>query len=121
MLKPTNFIIIMMALLLTGCGNVVKTSNTASDPAGTSVSVEETDNDAITVVGIYTGQIDNNSIEVKVSNLPVDSAFKAFAFSEQAKASFDKMELNPNEKVKIKYRVVEGQQPQMITIKRTSE
>lgn len=108
--------------LMTGCEKVTQTTNeTVPEPQSTSTSVEVDAGDDDTIVGIYTGQIDSNSIEIKISGSLKETSYRAFALSEELKDTFGKMELNPNEIVKIKFVEREEQQPLILKIERTAE
>lgn len=127
MLKLAAILIagVMSITFLTGCADTEQTIiESDNNPQSTSVSVEEDIDEAEennTVVGAYTGQIDNNSIEINISGLADEDAYRAFALSEEVKVTFRKMEINPNEIVKISYEEREGQQPLILKIERTPE
>ena len=56
--------------------------------------------------GQYTGQIDSNSIEVRIVGIqPEEEAFKAFRLSEEIKENFDSYSLNENDFIILKYKI----------------
>ncbi len=119
--KFITFLPILLIVLATGCKSEVKTNvEPLPTPQSTSTSVEEAENNEKTATGIYTGQIDNNSIEIKLDGLPEDKAFMAFAFSEKARSEFEKAQLQSNTRVKIKYVEREGRQALLLEIAKVS-
>lgn len=61
--------------------------------------------------GSYQGQIDSNSIEIKISGVPENIAYRAFQLSEAVKEGFDKLDLQPGDQVRFTYTEEEGKQP----------
>ena len=55
--------------------------------------------------GRYTGQIDNNSIEVKISGTPDKVEARAFQLGAEVKEKFDGLGLKTNEEIKFEYYV----------------
>ncbi|KUO50822.1 MAG: hypothetical protein APF76_01185 [Desulfitibacter sp. BRH_c19] len=69
--------------------------------------------------GTYIGQIDNNSIEVRISGVqPDDFAIKVFRISEEAREEFSTF--SDGDEVLISYYLDENQQPIMTSIKSIS-
>lgn len=66
--------------------------------------------------GIYQGQIDNNSIEIKISGVPEDVAYRAFALTETAKASIEQLGIQEGDQVSFTYVEEERMQPQISEI-----
>lgn len=66
--------------------------------------------EALTGTGIYTGQIDPQSIEIKISGAPEETAAKAFQLDESLMDNFEeKQGLQSGDKVKFSYFVDEHQ------------
>jgi len=53
--------------------------------------------------GRYVGQIDNNSIEIKISGVPDSIAAKAFRLSEEVKVKFARYALKTNDQIRFTY------------------
>ncbi|OQB13375.1 MAG: hypothetical protein BWY15_01839 [Firmicutes bacterium ADurb.Bin193] len=119
MLKVLSVVsVAVVIMLMTGC-TAQETVAPPPEPVSTASSPQETNEEGLFATGVYTGQIDNNSIEIKINGRTEDNGYRAFALSEGVRASFDRMELNPNEPVKIRYLEREGQQPLLLSIDRT--
>jgi hypothetical protein len=67
--------------------NTVKSSDSLS-----------TDEKVISESGVYTGQIDNNSIEIKINGTAM-----AFRFTDASKASFEQLKLKEMDNVTVYY------------------
>lgn len=82
--------------------------------------VSDTDQDILTDSGTYVGQIDNNSIEIKIkiSGVPEEKAANAFRFTDTSKATFNSLELQEGDTVKFQYYVNEDEQNILISIER---
>ena len=115
-------------ILVTGCsaGDVVKDGMGTTTEAGIIDGVsditnemdelnqpgEESENQQIDDVDIkidagqYMGQIDSNSIEVRIVGIqPEEEAFKAFRLSDEVKENFDGYSLNENDFIILKYKI----------------
>jgi len=69
--------------------------------------------------GTYVGQIDANSVEIKVSGAPEDTASKAFQLEEKLKDNFEeKHGLQSGDEVEFSYFVDEYERPILKTIKK---
>lgn len=86
-----------------------------NDPTGGGGTAEEKQG-----FGVYTGQIDSNSIEIKVSGTkaPKDD-YRAFRFSEEIKNKFDSLQLNTGDEVLFTYTVNEHNQQILTSIQKT--
>lgn len=87
---------------------VTETSN------GTAAVTDETKQDS----GTYVGQIDSNSIEIKISGVPEEYSPRAFRFSEEIKAMFDSYGLETNDQVWFSYVVNKDNQNVLKSIDR---
>lgn len=68
-----------------------------------------TDNNRKTDSGKYIGQIDGNSIEIRISGIQDEKlAYKAFRLPEDIKLRFEKFEFNGGEEVKFTYDFIES-------------
>lgn len=75
--------------------------------------------ETLTGSGTYVGQIDTNSIEIKVSGVPDDTASKAFQLDEKLKDNFEaKHGLQSGDQVKFSYFVDEYERPILMTIEK---
>lgn len=61
--------------------------------------------------GAYQGQIDSNSIEIKISGVPDNLAYKAFRLSETLKENFASYGLKKDDQVRFTYTEIPGEQP----------
>ena len=61
------------------------------------------DGDILTGEGTYSGQIDNNSIEIGMDSAAGEPSYNAFRFSEDAAKNFETLGLKSGDKVKISY------------------
>lgn len=68
--------------------------------------------------GHYQGQIDSNSIEIKIGGVPDNMAYRAFQLSEPLKENFESYGFKANEEVLFKYTENEGERPVIIEISR---
>jgi hypothetical protein len=73
----------------------------------------------LTDSGTYVGQIDANSIEIKISGVPEEAASKAFQLEESLKDNFEqKHGLQSGDQVKFTYFVDEYERPILMTIEK---
>jgi hypothetical protein len=73
----------------------------------------------LTDSGSYVGQIDANSIEIKISGVPEDLASKAFQLDESLKDNFEeKQGLQSGDQVKFTYFVDEYERNILMTIEK---
>ena len=130
--------------LLAGCSG--RSGDTANAPAASTPAVEEnsassvpdtveesknqetgTDNEqgtSVTVTpaelktdsGTYVGQIDGNSIEVKISGVPEEKATKACRLGEKIRDRFDELGLETGDVIKFTYHLNDFDQPVIETI-----
>ncbi|GEM_PF-235082 len=68
--------------------------------------------DVKTDTGRYVGLADNNFFEVKINGMPEDKAFKVFMISEKVRSSFEQLDLQEDEEIKLKY--IENQHGQNV-------
>jgi hypothetical protein len=124
MLKLIKILLLIVGALLLSCCMQSKDINTpaALDESVPTLSVEESDDpNAISATGIYTGNVDEDSINIKLDNMPQQEAYTSLDFSKESFEMFKMQEINPNEKVKIQYLEREDEPPLILTIQRTSE
>ncbi len=124
MLKLIKILLLIVSALLLSCCMQSKDINTpaALDESVPTLSVEESDDpNAISATGIYTGNVDEDSINIKLDNMPQQEAYTSLDFSKESFEMFKMQEINPNEKVKIQYLEREDEPPLILTIQRTSE
>ena len=81
-------------------------------------NLSETNQEILADSGTYVGQIDNNSIEIKISGVPEEKAAKAFRFTDDSKAIFDGLELQEGDKVKFQYYINEDEQNILVNIEK---
>ena len=123
--------VIILSVSFTGCSSSsddskttgdtgTGTENSSSTPAPTATPDNNGDKEIKTDTGRYTGQIDGNSIEIKISGVPDDLAAKAFRFDENtgAKTQFEQLGLTGGENVKFRYWVNEHGQNLIIEIEK---
>ncbi|MGI6706524.1 MAG: hypothetical protein ACOX6S_09875 [Clostridia bacterium] len=61
--------------------------------------------------GIYVGQIDANSIEIKIDGVPEEESYRAFRLDEKVKEEFSYYQLAPETPVEFEYFENEYSQP----------
>jgi len=61
--------------------------------------------------GIYQGQADSNSIEIKISGVPEELSYKTFQLSDDLKEIFEDLGLEMNDQVRFTYTEEEGLRP----------
>lgn len=72
-----------------------------------------------TDTGTYTGQVDNNSIEIRISGVQDESiAHRVFKISDEVRPTFEGMALEEGDMIKFQYYDVENQQPVLVSIER---
>ncbi len=68
--------------------------------------------------GRYIGQIDNNSIEIKISGKPDSFEPEAFRLGEEVKQGFSEYSLTKDDEIKFKYYINENDQKVIIFIEK---
>lgn len=69
--------------------------------------------------GSYVGQVDNNSIEIRISGVQDDEmAFRVYKISDEVRSIFESLSLNENDEVKFSYYQEEIGQPVLVEIER---
>lgn len=100
----------LMTVLLSGCFGFEKSISTPSpavvaspmpSPSPTPTPINTT----LKYTGVYVGQIDDNSIEVKQANAGTDDDFMVFRFTDELAGSFDGLNLQANDTVTVTYQV----------------
>jgi hypothetical protein len=71
---------------------------------------ENADNGVKTDTGTFTGQVDSNFIEIKLSGVPEPMSFKVFMLNDELKESFAQLKINEGDTVKFTYTVNDKQQ-----------
>lgn len=105
-------ILILMALfVITGCSNSPTPNNTQTPPVTSDqqpMSDQLSDQANVkTDSGRYNGQIDANSIEIKISGVPDEIDPEVFRLSKTIKAEFNTYKLNTGDTLKFDYLVNE--------------
>jgi|SRR6056297_2509446 len=131
-------LITLMAGMFVSCTTVdegAKTPPTSSDEnqkTGDVITQEEPDTQTETTEkktlpavktdsGSYMGQVDNNSIEIKISGIQDDKlAYRVFKISDDVRLAFEGLSLKEDDEVKIDYYEEAIGQPVMIKIERIS-
>jgi hypothetical protein len=75
----------------------------SSEKADTPVTDTDRDGELKSSAGRYIGQIDQNSIEIKISCVPEEKAIMAFRLSDSVKSEFDSYGLKNGDAVEITY------------------
>lgn len=111
-------VLAFLAISLVGCGpdkskdpnpgqsNQTQTGQEGDKPAGVSE-----DEDLKIDTGRYVGQIDGNSIEIKVSGVPEENAARAYRLSDEVKNKFEGYGFKTDDVIKVKYKLNEYNQP----------
>lgn len=101
-MKRLIFILLLVAIVAAaGCG----TENSENPQSGVEENSqhEKQQEQTKTDSGRFTGRIDNNSIEIKISGVPEEKAARAFQLSEDLKANFENLELKSGDEIKFNY------------------
>lgn len=101
-----KFILVLLAfLIITGCrGTSNPTSSIQTNESNLGQQQVSIELKVKVGTGRYNGQIDSNSIEIKLSGTPEPQAFR---FNEPIRAKFDTYKLNVGDTVKVNYLVNE--------------
>ena len=92
--------------IIDGVSDITNEMDELNQPGGESENQQIDDVDFKIDAGQYTGQIDSNSIEVRIVGIqPEEEAFKAFRLSEEIKENFDSYSLNENDFIILKYKI----------------
>ena len=92
--------------IIDGVSDSTNEMDELNQPGGESENQQIDDVDFKIDAGQYTGQIDSNSIEVRIVGIqPEEEAFKAFRLSEEIKENFDSYSLNENDFIILKYKI----------------
>jgi hypothetical protein len=91
----------------------------ATEPVNTPKTTVR-DGDIQKGMGIYTGLMDGNSIEIKLFKSSAEAEAAAFRFSDQVRPDFDKLALKTGDRVELEYTTNGYQQNVLMTIKRYS-
>ncbi len=103
------FVSLLTALLImTGCDTSSKLPRSIQTTEGTSVQQPVSPKGEIKFdSGRYNGQIDSNSIEIKLSGVPEGIEPQAFRLSESIKETFDTYQFKTGDTLKFSYSVNE--------------
>lgn len=103
------FISVLVTLFaITGCNDSAKPTSSIQTTEGNSVQQQSSlETNVKTDSGRYNGQIDSNSIEIKISGVPEGMEPQAFRLSEPIKEMFDTYKLNVGDTIKLNYSVNE--------------
>jgi len=82
------------------------------------ISGEETVTEAHVDSGRYVGQVDSNSIEIRISGVPDEIAPRVFQLSDELKERFDEYELETGDEILFTYVPSEGRQPVIVEIRK---
>lgn len=121
--KPAFVFVLMIILLMGfGCGQAVDEGQQAPED----LKVEEGEQQAPesrpetqTESGTYVGQIDANSIEIKISGVSEEESARAFKLSAEIKERFEEFELEAGDEVFFTYIPKGNEQPEIIELKKT--
>ncbi len=120
-IKLLGLFILIMSMLIIGC-NGKPEANVTPNPQESDTRIQDEPAANIkTAEGEYVGQIDNNSVEIKLSNLPQPVSARAFQLSDELNAKWDEINLKDGEKITITYLVREGQNSLLQDVKRINE
>ncbi|HEY9059886.1 MAG TPA: hypothetical protein VIO64_05180 [Pseudobacteroides sp.] len=102
-----------------GGSDAKNTDSRNTQPSSTSTTTVK-DGDIQKGMGIYTGLIDGNSIEIKIIKSSGEEEAAAFRFSEQVRPGFDKLALKTGDRVELEYTTNGYKQNVLMSIKRSS-
>ncbi len=106
------FAIVLVATLMVGmlvsCTTVEDDTNTPPLQEEPNNETEKVASDASPTIktdsGSYVGQVDNNSIEIRISGVQDDKlAFKVFKISDEVRSTFESLALKKDDEVKFDY------------------
>lgn len=131
MKKTIGLLILVLVILLvvSGCGianNTASDSDSKPKQEASKETQKEEPNAGETVAkqgpgvksdtGTYVGQIDGNSIEIKISGVPDGLSNKAFRLSDEVKAKFDSLKLKTGDQVFFNYSINKDNQNVMVEL-----
>jgi hypothetical protein len=105
-----TFVLSLTAVLLSGCfgfgeSKATPTPVAVASPTPSPSPTPTPVNTTLKYTGVYVGQIDDNSIEVKQANAGTDDDFMVFRFTDELAGKFDGLDLQPNDTVTVTYQV----------------
>lgn len=122
-LRKPAFVFVLMIILLMGfgCGQAVDEGQQAPEDQKVEEGkqqVPENQPETRTESGTFIGQIDANSIEIKISGVPEEESNRAFKLSAEIKERFEELGLETGDEVLITYIPKENEQPEIIELKK---
>ncbi len=102
-------------ILINGMNNSPDVNNNTND---TNTEIENANNTIKFDTGKYVGQIDSNSIEVKVSGAKEGVSERVFRLKEEFKDEFNSLNLEQDEEIKLQYTIDDNNQPVVFKIER---
>lgn len=100
--------VLVILLAITGCNDSAKPTSSIQTTEGNSVQQQSSlETNVKTDSGRYNGQIDSNSIEIKISGVPGGMEPQAFRLSELIKEKFNTYKLNVGDAIRFNYIVNE--------------
>lgn len=116
--------VFLSLLLIAGCDTQPKSNNSLNSLASSGQEQKPSQTETKTDTGRYNGQIDSNSIEVKLSGVPEEMDPQVYRLSETLKEKFDTYKLNTGETIKFKY-IINGHGQKVLvdleTLNRTTQ
>ncbi|MGD9676869.1 MAG: hypothetical protein AB7V16_00695 [Vulcanibacillus sp.] len=94
--------------------NIEQNGDNSSD----NINNEPQDSEVKTDSGRFTGRIDNNFIEVRISGVPDSIDPKVFMLSDEVKEMFDSLNLNEEDNIKFDYIIDEIEQQIIVKLER---
>jgi len=110
------FLLVLVVLLLGGCGAAKPEPQNTPNSQPKIKSDQSVKPEVKTDSGRYVGQIDGNSIEIKVSGVPDELAARAFQLNDQLKAHFQELDLEEGDDIRFNFYERKNQQPLIIDI-----
>ena len=116
-----RILLVMIAIiaLVAGCGDKVTDINKSPDNTKPNPQTQVKEPELVKATGIYTGRIDNNSVEIQITEDGKPVVYGAFKLSEELKAKFDQEGfIQDGDKVEFEYipGISGERQPDLISI-----
>jgi predicted small lipoprotein YifL len=119
-MKNKVTILVVLLLVMASFSGCIASGPPASVPEIVEPGRENGENQGVpyedlqTDTGRYVGQIDNNFIEIMISGVPEEMAFRSFMLSPELRENFDVLALETDQQIKFQF--YENNQNQLVVV-----